>query len=65
MIDLTLTDAQAEMLGYALTKAKLQEQSFAAMYDQQGSGCHAASCRERIRRIEELRMILDRAPVTA
>jgi hypothetical protein len=62
-ITLTLTDKQAEILGYALTIAKRREDTMADMMANDGKPAAAASNRDRASRIEELRVMLDTAPV--
>jgi hypothetical protein len=58
MIELKLTEAQAETLGYALSKAKRCEEDLANLA---ASPDYMASKRAIADRIEELRILLDRA----
>lgn len=59
MITLNLTDDQAEILGYALTKALRLERASADTAKRNSD--HQRGARDRQYRIEELRCILDAA----
>ncbi len=59
---LTLTEEQAEILGFALTAAKRQQLKQAAEHAAARNEAGELGCRERARRIEELRDLLDTCP---
>ncbi len=65
MITLTLTEEQAETLGYALSAARRFEMQKAREREENHQTDLAGASRERARRIEELRVMLDTAPETA
>lgn len=61
---LRLTEAQAEMLRYALTLARRARRAAAKHFDLDGKRLTARLARDQARRISELRDLLDRcAPI--
>jgi hypothetical protein len=62
MLTLTLTDEQAEILGFALARAKAdQAGKLAVRTGPNGNGFAADGLRDRIGRLEEVQWLLDAA----
>jgi hypothetical protein len=64
LYNLTLTEEQADILGFALAKAQREQAARADRLRLEGNADAAVGCHTRALRIVELRELLDRCPIT-